>query len=323
MSKTVSFCTAPGNFNREIGYGNASWNIINNLKELGFYVPFDDPAAPVQINFSQPQWMHIRDSQHSIGYVPWESTYLPEGWTEVLETVDELWTTSNWCKGVFENNGLKDVKVYHHGIEDLWKHPMKRNRGEVLRFLHIGDPASRKGGQQCLDAFVAAFGNRTDVRLTIKAFGHSEVRYKDRTGNILGPVTDLNNVKLNCHVLKQEELLSVYLNHDVLIYNSMGEGFGLIPLQGLATGMPAIVTESWCDYRDYIVPLDSVLGATNWPTMHPGAIYFPKFDNLVDILRNIDKEYETYADQSFNQINNLYEQFDWLKLTKIAFENFI
>ena len=39
------------------------------------------------------------------------------------------------------------------------------------------------------------------------------------------------------------------------MYPTWGEGFGFIPLQGLASGMPVISTYDWSHYVDYMGPL--------------------------------------------------------------------
>ncbi len=47
----------------------------------------------------------------------------------------------------------------------------------------------------------------------------------------------------------------MYHQHDVMIYPTYGEGFGFIPFQALATGMPVISTHEWADYKKYLGPL--------------------------------------------------------------------
>lgn len=320
----ISFMTAPGNHSRENGYGNASYNIIRSLQKLGHDVPYADPRSPLQINFCQPTWLELNDNQYSISYFPWESTELMDGWKDLANQADEVWTTSYWCKNVLENNGIKyPVNVYQHGIEDIWKKPLKRKRGDVLRFLHHGAPATRKGDQKALTAFKDAFGSRRDVSLTIKAFGHTESRNYDRHGNILGPINEMQNVSINSRVLDQEHLVDLYHQHDVLIYPSMGEGWGLIPMQALATGMPAIVTSAWCDYRDYVLELDSTLSKSPWQTMHPGEIYFPSHDHLVWWLREVYENFDTYSERAINQVPDLYSDYDWLNLTSLAFDHLV
>lgn len=316
----ISFCTAPGNFRRDIGYGNASYNIINSLKALGHDVPYDKKSAPIQLNFSQPEWYHLRPHQYSIGYTPWESSKLPPAWPKVLNTCDEVWTTSEKCQEWFLDNGVRGpVRVYKHGIEDLWKVPRLRNPQTKIRFLHIGEPAQRKGGQIALTAFRKAFGNTDSVHLTIKAFAESTIRHKDEKGNILGPISELNNVTLRTDVMTQDQLLSLILTHDALVYPSYGEGFGLIPLQALATGMPSVVTEWWCPYSNFILPLEYKVADSPWAHQLHGQVAFPDFDNLVHWYVELYRNFSRYSTVAYNKSWVLHRQFDWLTLTKNAF----
>lgn len=318
----ISFETAPGNFNKDIGYGVAGYNIIRSLQALGHEVPYSDPRSPIQLSFCQPNWMEFRSNQYNIAYTPWESTEMLPEWVEKFNEADEVWTTSHWCKKVFEQNGInRPLYVYQHGIEDNWKKPLRRTRGNTLRFLHHGAPATRKGDRKALDAFKDAFGNQRDVSLTFKAYGHIEARNYDRHGNIIGPVSEINNVNVNSKVLDQDQLIDLYHQHDVMIYPSMGEGWGLIPMQALATGMPAVVTESWCEYKDYILGLNSTLGKSPWPTMHPGEIYFPDHDHLVWWFREMYANFETYANRAYNQVDDLYKDYNWITLTRTAFDH--
>ena len=152
----ISISTPISNLRSNNGYGYATKNISNSLKNLGHEVPFQYSKAPVQLNFSQPEFYKLHKKQYQISYTPWESTIIPERWKPFLNAVDEIWTTSDWCANVFEDNGYKDVKVYPHGIDPIWQ-PKKRLESEKVKFLHIGEPAPRKGGQMVVDAFINLF----------------------------------------------------------------------------------------------------------------------------------------------------------------------
>ena len=123
----ISFSTLRSNFNKSVGYGHAAINIVESLNKLGHQVPYQTKVAPVQLNFSQPTHFKMHRGQYQIGYTPWESTELPAEWMEYLQHCDEVWTTSTWCKEVFEANGIKDVHVYPHGIEEFWAPRLSHN----------------------------------------------------------------------------------------------------------------------------------------------------------------------------------------------------
>jgi glycosyltransferase involved in cell wall biosynthesis len=241
--------------------------------------------------------------------------------------MDEVWTTSDLCAKWFSDAGVvKPLKVYEHGIEDIWR-PYRRRASGKIRFLHIGEPAPRKGGQLTLDAFRRAFMGRRDVHLTIKAQSHSTIRvYEDnrrgeRVRSIIGLPDDFPNITTQVGELSLPQLVSLYHDHDVLVYPSWGEGFGFIPLQALATGMPTICTGAWAPYRRFLSPLElnSTEYESPWPDVHPGNMLKPDLDHLVSLMRKAASDFNSLADHYREQAFEVQEAYDWKTLTRNAF----
>jgi glycosyltransferase involved in cell wall biosynthesis len=322
----ISFSTPVANLKTSNGYGYASIHIINSLKELGHNVPFQDSRAPVQLNFSQPNFFKMHRNQYQISYTPWESTVIPEVWKTNLSLVDEIWTTSNWCANVFEDNGYKNVKVYPHGIENIWTPRRRRASDGVIKFLHLGEPAPRKAGQMVVDAFSFLYGNKEGFSLTIKAYKNNTTRiynnYIDK--NIIGLPNDIyNNIKIITDELDNSQLVKLYHDHDVLIYPSYGEGFGFIPLQALATGMPTICTDGWAHYDKYLGPLKlkSQLIDSPWPFPHEGKVFEPNYQHLLELMRDIEHNFNAYSGYYYAQSTKILEEYSWNQLTNNAFDH--
>jgi len=321
----ISYSTPIVNLNASNGYAYAGQNIVESLKKLGHDVPFQKSKAPVQLNFSQPNYFKLHRNQYQISYTPWESTVIPKEWSPFLDVVDEIWTTSDWCANVFEDNGYKNIKVYPHGIEDIWK-PKRRLESDVIKFLHIGEPAPRKAGQMAVDAFAKLFGNNPKYSLTIKAFKHNTTRiynnYIDK--EIIGlPQNVYNNIKVITEELDEMRLVKLYHDHDILIYPSYGEGFGFIPLQALATGMPTICTSAWAHYKDYIGPLKlkSTLIDSPWQYPHEGKVYEPSFNHLLELMRDVANNFNAYSGYYYAQSTKIHEEYNWLQLTNKSFDH--
>ena len=321
----ISFSTLRSNFNTSVGYGYAGFHIVNSLKDLGHQVPYQYPKAPVQLNFSQPEFYKLHRNQYQIGYTPWESTKLPDSWLLKLTLCDEVWTTSDWCANVFQDNGFKNVKVYPHGIDPVWV-PRRRKQSDKLKFLHIGEPAPRKGGQMVVDVFTNLFGNNPDYSLTIKAYKNNTTRiynnYIDK--NIIGlPNNIYNNIKIITDDYNESQLVQLYHDHDVLVYPSYGEGFGFIPLQALATGMPTICTYDWAHYKKYLGPLKlkSNLVNSTWDYAHPGKIFEPEYKHLVELMRDVAYNFNAYSGYYFAQSTKIHEEYNWNQLTNKSFNH--
>lgn len=320
----ISFYCNEGDLNLNGGYGIAGYNILTSLKRLGHNTPWNNPNSPVQLFFSFPSFYadFIRPSQHKIHLLVWESTEFQPGWKEILEEVDEIWTASDWCKQIVEDNGFKVSNVYPHGITPDWR-PMKRKPQSKLRFLHDGEPAVRKGGQLAYDAFRAAFGDKDDVELTIKAKRSSLIRDYDRNRSIVGLPDRHANVKIITQLMELPQVIGLYHQHHVMVCPSYGEGFGFPALQGLATGMPTIATAEWAHYRNYLGELgvESKYIDSPWPHPHPGQVIQPDFDDLVDKYRFAYDNYDSLSSKFFNQSFSVHEEYDWLELTRKSFKN--
>lgn len=320
----ISFATIPGNLNTTIGYGVAGFNMVRSLQKLGHRVPFQDRNCKIEIFFAQPNyWEWSNQFSYHIGYTPWESTQLMPGWLEHMNLADETWTTSEIIKRWYTAAGVKNVKVYPHGIDPEWT-PKKRNVFSKIKFLHMGEPAPRKGGQMAVDAFRAAFGDRDDVQLVVKAHRLNNAR-RMQGDRIIGSIEDYNNVKLVTQELPQDHLISFVKEHHAMVYPSWGEGFGLIPFQAIATGMPTICTAKWAQYADYLgdLGLDSKLVDSPWPSVHPGKMLEPSFDDLVDKYRHVADNYDAVSDEFYAKAPRLHAEYNWERLTEQAFSHLI
>ena len=313
--------------NTKHGYGHACNKIIKSLNNLGHEVKYQDPSALIQLNFAQPHLYKLHRDQYQIGYTPWESTVIPPEWFPKLKLCDEIWTTSDWCANVFEDNGFKDVKVFPHGIDPIWK-PKRRTESDVLKFLHVGEPSVRKGGQLVVDAFIHLFGNDPRYSLTLKTTNDNSTRvynnYIDK--QIIGlPHEMYSNIYINNESLEEEQLVNLYHQHDVLVYPSAGEGFGFIPFQALATGMPTISTYDWAQYKNYLGPLKlkSTIKDSEWDLVHPGKVFEPNYQHLLETMRDVAINFNAYSGYYYAQSTKIHKEYDWDRLTKKAFNNVI
>lgn len=325
----ISFYTIRAGLNPAVGFGYASQNIVKSLNSLGHTVSYGNSKADLQINFTQPHLYKMHKNQYQIGYTPWESDGMRSDWVDTMNLCDEVWATSSWVAEVFKNNGVtKPIKVFPHGIEDIWK-PKKRilKEGKPLKFLHVGEPAPRKDGQLVVDTFIKLFGNNPDYQLTIKAHGSNTTRVYNSLNELKLPNEIYNNIKIITEELNIDQLVNLYHDHHVLIYPSWGEGFGFIPLQALATGMPTISTYDWCEYKKYLGPLKlkSRVTSEQLPKAvgdpHVGKMFKPNKIHLEDLMVEVAINFKAYSGYYFAQANKVHNDYNWLQLTKNAFSH--
>ena len=296
------------------GYGYATERILASLRNTGYDLVENDHTADASFWFEQPwRWVWGGD-KYKIGYHPWESTLLLPDWPAMMNECDEIWTpsplTAFWYK---EYNDIKPpVYVYQHGVDSVWT-TKERQVDDVVRFLHVGGEAVRKGMPTVLKAFRAAFqgtSNASYVALTCKM--------AERGYNL----AHHSNVNVIAGPLPIEQLVSLHHDHHVFVYPSWGEGFGLNPIQAMATGMPTVSTYDWMPYSRFMDPALKVESTfTDSPfSEHPGKMFKPDFDDLVDKMRYVVENYGTCSHYAVSTAGKLKMEYDWDLLTKNTFD---
>ncbi len=109
-----------------------------------------------------------------------------------------------------------------------------------LHILFVGNLIERKLVHVLLTS-VFDLLRRTDVRLTIVGGDELEPRYARRIKRIAKPLVEKGIVTFT-GPKRDLELAALYTNADVLAVPSSYEGFGIVYLEGMAYGLPAIGT---------------------------------------------------------------------------------
>lgn len=303
----------PGNIEGTNGYGYATDRMLSSLENLGHEVTHNDPDAEVGFCFNQPHHWEFFGDQYKIGYHPWESTLLQPKWADIMNECDEIWTPSpiiaRWYK---EAAGITvPVYVYEHGVDDVWS-PVDRHVGDQFNFLHVGAEASRKGAREVMGGFRRAFPkNKGEIQLNMKIISDG------------WKIGSIRNINIMNEKLSLTELVQLYHDSHAYVYPSWGEGFGLTPLQAMATGMPTITVPGWAPYADYLDPnllIGSTFHRSPWPMLHPGNMLKPNEDDVVDRMRWVYNNYDVAAATAVSNVPKLKEYYNWDSLTREAFD---
>jgi glycosyltransferase involved in cell wall biosynthesis len=240
-----------------VGYGVAAVDAIRALMGKGIYVGYNHQLTKTHISFVQPEWYLGTEDQYRIGYTPWESTEIPETWVYYMQQQDEIWTTSNFCVDVFKKYEVHDIiHMVPHGIDpEIWTINDRTLNNEFI-FFHMGSPSERKGGQKVVDAFLDLFDGRDDIKLLMKSTGVSEARWR-REDYYGGNINNHPQVTVITADLPVSDLVKMFHKSHCLVYPTNGEGFGFIPFQGIATGLPTITTNltATADFAELSMPL--------------------------------------------------------------------
>lgn len=297
-----------------MGYGYAAVELIKSWQRMGIPVWTSDREAPVAFNFGQPHFYERVEGALNIGYTPWESTGVPRSWIQYMNKMDEIWTTCNANAEWYRNSGVRvPVRVLPHGI-NREHYPLKRRTRSddgVVNLLHIGEPTPRKGGRLVYEAFAELFANDPRASLTIKG-----------TPRTFEVDPDIQNITVISERLNQEDMRDLYLNHDAMIYPTNGEGFGLIPFQAAATGMPTAVT-NWSGPMDYMslcypIKVEKLIKADYAP--HEGMWAKPCEVSLRLWMQGFVESPNYFFSNAYRKAHRMHEKWSWDQIGKLAVE---
>ena len=123
-----------------------------------------------------------------------------------------------------------------------------------------------------------------------------------------------------------DELVALYHSCHLVCYPSWGEGFGLTPLQAMATGMPVLITRGWAPY-EYLLPEESLISSalvdSPWQVHHPGKMFRPDEEELRHKLRWHFENREQTSNSALELVDSVRRDYDWLDLTRKAFEHLL
>lgn len=255
-----------GSFSQGAGYSGASEKIAIALEQHGYDIRVmsfakDHPAnvtekgreikskpfavGDVGICMGLPNAFTSILSPIKIGFTMFETDKIPSGVNEwcgktgnaadIINKLDMLLVPSEHNKSLFEKSGVKiPIEVVHLGIDPEQYVKMDRPVRSKFTFLMSGVLTLRKNPGAALCAFLNEFKDNDDVRIVFKTssgtMGHVQMPYK--------------NVEIIDRLATQEEMFSYYRDADAFVFPSRGEGFGLTPLEAMATGLPTIFADN-------------------------------------------------------------------------------
>jgi glycosyltransferase involved in cell wall biosynthesis len=303
-------------------------NYKNDKEKL--QLDLNSPKCKIQLYYGSPPGFFYQH-QYKIQMTQWESTLVPPSWVDDAKNYQEFWTANQFGADAMINAGIPKEKVfvYEHGVDSKFWTPFKRGKNGVVRFLHVDSGSPRKRADIAVESFKKAFGSNLDYELTLK-YSHQPASGVDwNNPDIMENHGEWENGNIR-HIRENmdiEHLKAIYNFHDVLIYPSEGEGFGLIPLQALATGMPVISTNIWCSYEKFFGKniINSTLGVSpvveNYQRF--GEVVLPDVDSTVYLMKKVANEIENQSEYFFNQIPDVVKEYDWQYRTNMAMDSLV
>jgi len=184
---------------------------------------------------------------------------VPGSWKEIMSLCDIVMTPSSWCKDVIVSSGVtSNTIVLNHGITNVFiqtRDSIERSGDpdDVFVFLHMCSAVfypERKGTPQFLKAAQRLAGEVENVVFRV-VFGMNTRVVKGLLTELSKDMKERVQVYFFSGARPQPEIIKIYNGCHAAVFPSRAEGFGCIPLEVRACGIP--VVQTLCTgHRDHI-----------------------------------------------------------------------
>lgn len=251
------------------GYGSMLLGFLDHKPDDVVLDPKSTVNVHMGVPFSIKGW---NKGQYRACFTMWETDVLPARFARWLDQYDEILVPCVHNIAVFQEHHPK-VNYVPLGVDTEWWKPIQRNTNEVFRFQAAGSLWRRKG----IDKVVEAFNKLKlkEAELHIKAAPHAS----DVPSGQLG-----DRVFLHRQWMDKEDQRNWFNSADCFVAPARGEGFGLIPLQAIALGIPTIVSDS-SGQAQFAHLATSVVSSRKEKCFMGGRWDEPDLDHLIELMR--------------------------------------
>lgn len=264
------------------GYGRAYYCILPELAEevnrRGHRLANSYEGGDLQIFFGAPfdecEEYYIRKSERFWCYTMWESTIVGSEVLNNLKKFDGLIVPSNWCEKVFRESGYSGpIQIAPLGVAPgKWPTIDRDPERKPYRVYWQGTSLmDRKGAIDVIRALNDL--NLSDSELWLKInpryceakmpanFQFISPAAIENLLNHLNFYEKVNDIAVTIVgvELTIDEMRELLGHMDLSVYPSRGEGFGLLPLEHMQSGLPVIIADNsgMSMYIDpqYMIPL--------------------------------------------------------------------
>jgi glycosyltransferase involved in cell wall biosynthesis len=256
----------------------AAWDAALDLPPMaaGNGIIAGDAGGPLIVHLNPPYYqtllLQLRKEIRGralIGYWNWELAEIPAPWRPAFNYVDQIWAPSHFTADALR---AEAPEVPLHIVPHLVTAPTVGALPDwaetpagtlvVLAVFSYDSGFERKNPIGAVAAFRAAFGDRTDVRMIIKAGGKDPA--PGERERMEAAVAGAANVTLFHGALSPGGYGALLDRADIFLSLHRAEGFGIPLVEAMLLGKPVVAT-AWSSNLDFmteaigcLVPYDPI-----------------------------------------------------------------
>jgi glycosyltransferase involved in cell wall biosynthesis len=268
---------------------------------------------------------------------PWDYMSLPVRWVDWIQTqIDEVWVPSHFVSTAFLEAGIsaEHVAVVPNGVDvQLYRPEARKVRLDTkksFKFLFVGGPFWRKGFDILLEAYGKAFTARDDVCLVIKSTPEFWTNAGTRWLAAFRARAAAPEIISIVQSIDQQRMAGLYASCDCLVHPYRAEGFAICIAEGMASGLPVIVTGrgaamDFCNSNTaYLIPAGlchmDTKQVDDQPTLDYPSYAEPELDGLLEWMRYVYEHPNKSGVTARAGMNKIKAEFTWDHAAEIAIQ---
>jgi glycosyltransferase involved in cell wall biosynthesis len=244
-----------------------------------------------------------------IGYFVWESSELHDKDADTLKDFDEVWTASEYCKGVFEQYiDPSCIKVIPHPIPFPKTKPKKYKKFTLLIMGNISSNINRKNLEANIEVAKIIAKKYKNINVILKTF-----TLNDKEKSILKKLVDNSKIKVIDEYFSSQKTQELIGKSHMILSLHRSEGFGLTLAEAMAVDTIPVATgysgnlqfmkdeDLLVDYKLVDVTDSYFRGQWAEPDIHDAI------DKIDNAIKN-KKEIQSIDFLSYSNISNLIKE---------------